>query len=184
MSPENERRRRRPGRRREDQELAKLLARQLRFRRITAETLLPLAIAVALVVLLMGAGLSVVTFRQQQQLERQHRQDVAANVLRDRAVFGSCERLQLVRDDVNVISSAVYRVLVMAQRAANSEQSRVLFESITRSAIYLPPTDCAAAVRHADTYRPPRPVPFSTVAQCFNPGNLRPDPGCPRHGSP
>jgi cell division protein FtsL len=165
----HDRRRRGPGRRESD---ASTVLRLKQF----FEDVLPI-LAAGLVILLMAvAVLSVVTWHQQRQLRHAQKQAQMALQLRDAAVRGACVRLQLVRDDVNRVNAAVYRILTLP-RPAGSAPVPPISRKVARQA---PETNCTQAVEHPNDYRPPAPMPFRRVAKCFDPVmNPRPFPGSP-----
>lgn len=121
------------------------------------------------------------------------------------AARGGCQRLQIVRDDLNVQASVQYRVIkastdggpppekVKAALArvdeptrdllilllAGGDRARRLYPDILRQTKYLPPTDIRKGCGNPG-YRPPRPVPFAEVARCFDADtNVRPKLPCP-----
>lgn len=85
--------------------------------------------------------------------------------------LASCHRLQVLRDDVNRFEGTVYFFIVTA-RDARSATARsqsgtpadrvaaVAYSLIAASVRYVPPTDCARAVAHPETYRLPEPIPY------------------------
>lgn len=158
--------------------------------------ILPTSVAAILVLLLVDAVLSGVALRQQNTI-RDNQHTIAASQ------SGGCRRLQIVRDDLNSLNSRIYRIvalsagspgrkpgelkrlfkLVEAETPATADvlrrftrstgSSLKLYDEILSDTVYLPPTDCAAA--RSPTYAPPEPVPFSVIADCYDPiANPRP----------
>lgn len=146
----------------------------------TLDALLPVGIAAVLVLLVVNAVMSVAVLRHQTQLDTAQTELAASAVARDAAIVGACERLQLLRDDVNFQASAIYRLLRLTRRMIDDPNGQQLFDEVVRSTLYAPPTDCARAVQNAGSYRSPKPVPFEAVARCFGPGDIRPVPPCKR----
>jgi hypothetical protein len=108
--------------------------------------------------------------------------------------INGCERVQLVRDDQNVIAWGIYTVLnqkpvnnadiarlfaavdkptrdLILALTARGQQSRPLYERVRKSQPYLPPTDCQVASVNP-RYRFPQPVPFKMVAKCYDPRSI------------
>jgi hypothetical protein len=90
----------------------------------------------------------------------------------DAAVRGGCERLQRLRDDVNVQGDGQYDVIRLASGRV-PEPFATLYRRIARETSYSPPTDCAAASDHPLTYKPPPLIPWSQIDKCFNRRHLR-----------
>lgn len=175
-----ERRRRAPGRRRIDK---------------VFERILPVVIAFMFVLIIIVGVLSVAGLKATSTIKASQKTADAARAQSQRntdrlnaAILGSCQRLQLVRDDLNKQASAQYRTLGLVVRTTPPGVFRDLFKEIVRSTEYLPPTDCDRAVRQPQSYRPPAPVPFALVAPCFTVGNPRVPVPCPppevRRGNP
>lgn len=114
-----------------------------------------LLVAVLLVVLVVVGALTVVTLVQQDRLNHNtHRLDVAQ--------VGFCNRLQILRDAVNLHSYVDYHKAQLHHRDGAAY-------------FYEPPTNCAEANRAPESFRPPARVPFWTVACRFvPPDHLRP----------
>lgn len=156
--------------------------RQVDHRRRLLDRLLTPIIVCLIVLGVIDTVLSVAVFSQQGRTNtaaltaknaatkaRAAAADLAAQQRRTAsAIHGSCERLQIARDDLNAVSGLIYGTAV-----------RFHLPPLTRVR-YLPPTDCAAAVLRPATYRPPLPVPFRAIARCYDPvRHPRPTLPCP-----
>jgi hypothetical protein len=90
----------------------------------------------------------------------------------DAAVLGGCDRLQRLRDDVNVQADGQYDVIKLASSRV-PEPFATLYRRIARETSYSPPTDCAAASSRPLTYKPPPLIPWSQINSCFDRHHLR-----------
>jgi hypothetical protein len=132
-------------------------------------------------------------------------------IRQDAAIRGGCVRLQIQRDDSNILAYNDYTAGLEAMRvntrassllaasassATDPRGKRVL--SATADAFhdaavnggqraarvrYAPPTDCNAAVDHPASYRPPPLVLFTSVAPCFDVKHRLRVTKCPRRRS-
>jgi hypothetical protein len=112
-----------------------------------------------LLILFIGAG-----FYQWQTNARVNRATAAMRAANDRLAQSetrACERLQRQRELANVTEARDYLLMVAITRAPRaSKMIRDEYAGLARTARYDPPTDCAAAVRHPNTYRRPASVPY------------------------
>lgn len=156
------------------------------------DNLLPVLLTVIVVILAILAVLSVGVIRNSD------RQTLTSK--------NGCERVQLLRDDVNVSAWGVYTILTQNQASApdpsevaslladvdpatralltallaGQGESRALVARVRETQRYLPPTDCNIASQDP-TYRFPTPIAFEAVAGCYDPDrNPRPEGPCPR----
>jgi hypothetical protein len=90
----------------------------------------------------------------------------AASDRLESAEFGACRRLQVVRDQANVINATVWLVLRNAVESARPSD-RPTFRVLARATAYAAPANCQQAVQHPASYRPPVPVPFSKLPPKF-----------------
>lgn len=165
--------------------------------------MLPVAIVGMCLVLIICAGLSIVTFRQQDNLKAQQARSTGA-------IRGACERLQIARDDLNTQAWTIYQVILLssgggrdmrqgrAERISvllakvdpdtrrlimfllqRGDQAAAIYPKVLEQTKFLPPTSCREAVEHPESYRPPKPIPFRRVAACYDPKtNPRPARPC------
>jgi hypothetical protein len=170
--------------------------------------ILPTLAAAVLVLLLVDLVLSVAVLNQNTHI-RQNQKKADETLQRQRAAtLGGCQRLQLVRDDLNSINARVYKVIRLASAPAlgtastallfaavqkespavgkllvklteNGLKAKPLYDEILRGTVYLPPTDCDQAVDHPATWRAPKPVPMRLFIACYDPAtNPRPREPC------
>lgn len=162
-------------------------------RRAMFDRVLPVLVVSVLVLLLIEAVVSISVLHQQQR--------------QTGTLVNGCQRLQLVRDDLNVQAWVQYQVISISQGGGTSAErqgeiaallaqvdaptrrlmvallegsgkAQSLYPRVLSNTRYGPPTDCHDASKNPE-YRFPGLVPFSAVADCFDPEtNLRPKLPC------
>jgi hypothetical protein len=121
--------------------------------------------ALLLVTLLVVAVVSFYAVHNAQQIAAHEREDHAA-------LAAECARVQHLRDRVNSNTAVIYTALEALQnhlsedlegKTGAARHVRVAglhaLDQATGALRLQPPTDCAAAIAHPDTYRPPAAVP-------------------------
>lgn len=167
--------------------------------RVRFDSWLPLLIAVIVAVIAILSVVSVAAFSGLKTANRSIDRQILTSL-------NGCERVQLIRDDTNVVSWGVWNALDFSTQPAQQQagipqllaavdpatralivalissgiQDRAKFQRIQDEQRYLPPTNCDIAATDP-TYRFPQPIPFSRVAACYDPTtNDRPTKPC-RH---
>lgn len=122
-----------------------------------------LVVAVALSVAIVLTTLSVIALSNTRRIAHQQQR-------RTESALGECQRVQILRDNLNsfegtvyVFVDAAYKARLASYRASHlhvdlaaARAYRVLRASVQ----YIPPTDCGAAVGAPLTYEPPSPIPY------------------------
>lgn len=159
---------------------------------------LPSFMAAVLVLFLITAVVSGVVLKQNKDItSTQNRQD--------RILVAGCKRTQVIRDDLNVQAWVQYNVIQLAGEGPPPEKiadliskldpatrdlfvallsgqakAAPLYQHVLDSTQYSPPTDCDQASQNP-AYQFLDPVPFKSVADCFDPTTergRRPPVGC------
>lgn len=125
-----------------------------RKRRLSDRLLVP-ALCLALVALIAASALSVAAMNESNKLDRQSQDIVKAELF-------ACERVQRLRERINVANETIYRVLVAAARTTTSPLGRRAYKNFAAQMEYLPPTNCELAVNKPDHYRPAEAYPMAT----------------------
>lgn len=84
------------------------------------------------------------------------------------AEMKACERLQVERERSNVSEARQFLILSTAVgNSHNPMEIRNNFSELARTTVYDPPTDCAAAIAHPNSYRRPASVSFSLLPDSY-----------------
>lgn len=86
----------------------------------------------------------------------------------DQSEMRACERLQAQRERINVSEARQYlllRAIATSPRATKRVAAR--YDALSRTTLYDPPTDCATAVRHPNSYRRPVSVSFYALPNAY-----------------
>lgn len=81
------------------------------------------------------------------------------------AALGSCYRVNILRGTANHNSLTIYRVLLAAADATNSETAATAYRQYAEETRWTPKTDCMAAVDDPLKYHPPQPEAFPPPSQ-------------------
>jgi len=83
----------------------------------------------------------------------------------DRALHGSCERVNDLRGSDNKNAETQYETLRAASTLIPDTLLAARFKTLMGTIDYLPPTDCEAAVGTPREFVPPRPIPLHTLTE-------------------